>query len=632
MDSTSHVYQNIFLARIHLTSNKFLTLRLGKNNSRTFQSDTMRCFQFCAYSLLILLCVACQSTEPKEDLPNIVLIITDDQGWGDLGYHGNPAIQTPHLDELAKESVRFTSFYVSPVCAPTRSSLLTGRYSLRTGVYGTNNGHATMASEEVTLAELLKAKGYRTGLFGKWHLGDNYPCRPQDQGFDYALYHRSGGMSQVGDITTYFRYDSAYFDPVLLENGNPVQKEGYCSDIFMDQAMAFIQESASKPFFAYLAFNAPHTPLQLPQKYDSMYQNLEFRAPDYPSFKRPFPKMSKKNKVDARKVYGMVSNIDDNVGKLRNQLKRLGLDENTLLIFMTDNGPQQVRYTGGFRGQKGTVYEGGTRVPFFVSYPKKQFIDSEVDQPFAHIDVVPTLVELCRLTSTAKLDGMSFLPNLAGINNEPTERPIFSYWQRGIEEPYRNIAVRKGDFKLVGQTDYRATIQDFELFNLKTDEGEMNNLIASMPEKAQELRADFDKWYSEVIQSPHIMNPPRIVIGNAAENPTILNRNDAKGNWGVWAEENIYAYWDVEVEQAGLYDITLFFEKTPNASGRALIRVGNVQRTIEVERPTQSITFKRINLPILEGMFEAIYLKGKGRQDKIFPFYVVIEKLDETSS
>lgn len=591
----------------------------------------MSALHYYLFGLLFLL-ASCDPTGMNEVPPNIVIIITDDQGWGDLGFHGNPDIQTPNLDQLAQESVRLTSFYVSPVCAPTRSSLMTGRYSLRTGVHDTYNGGATMASEEVTLAEMLKQKAYQTGMFGKWHLGDNYPSRPHDQGFDYALYHRSGGMSQVGDITTYFKYDSAYFDPVLLENGKPIQKQGYCSDIFTDQAIDFIKTNVNNPFFVYLSFNAPHTPLQLPMEYDTMYKDLEINAENYPSFERSFPNMTDKNISDAKKVYGMVSNIDDNVGRLLNQLEQLQLEENTLVIFMTDNGPQQRRYTGGFRGTKGTVYEGGTRVPFFLRYPKKMFTNREVSQSFAHIDVAPTILDICgiRSKSQLKMDGISFLPNLVGISTEAVERPIFTYWQRGIEEPYRNVAVRKGDFKLVGQTDYQADISEFELFNIKEDEGELNNLVDAMPEKATELKAAFDDWYSEVIESPHLKNPPLIVIGNEAENPVILNRNDAKGNWGVWAEEDIYAYWNVAVENEGIYDITLHFKTQPNTSGRAVIRMGNVQRTIKVEQPNQKITLTDIKLPTYQGMFEAVYLKDRGSKRKILPFYIEIEKTSPT--
>jgi arylsulfatase A-like enzyme len=198
--------------------------------------------------------------------PNVVLVITDDQGYGDLGFTGNPHVKTPVLDNFARESIRFNQFYVSPVCAPTRASLMTGRFSLRTGVRDTYNGGAIMAPEEVTIAEILKNAGYTTGAFGKWHLGDNYPSRPNDQGFDESLIHLSGGMGQPGDFTTFAKGDSSYFNPVLWHNGEQKAYEGYCSDIFAGEAVTFIEKNQGKPFFCYLAFNAPHTPLQVPEE------------------------------------------------------------------------------------------------------------------------------------------------------------------------------------------------------------------------------------------------------------------------------------------------------------------------------------------------------------------------------
>ena len=202
-----------------------------------------------------------------ENRPNVILIITDDQGYGDFGFTGNPHVKTPVLDNFAKQSIRFNNFYVCPVSAPTRAGLMTGRYSLRTGVRDTYNGGAMMASSEVTIAEMLREGGYATGIFGKWHLGDNYPMRPCDQGFDESLIHLAGGMGQPGDFTTWPRGDSSYFDPVLWHNGKQQKYDGYCSDIFTSNAVDFLEKNRSRPFFCYLAFNAPHTPLQVPERY-----------------------------------------------------------------------------------------------------------------------------------------------------------------------------------------------------------------------------------------------------------------------------------------------------------------------------------------------------------------------------
>ncbi|MDH3649617.1 MAG: arylsulfatase, partial [Saprospiraceae bacterium] len=326
--------------------------------------------------------------------PNVILIMTDDQGYGDLGYTGNPHLQTPHLDALAKESIRFSQFYVSPVCAPTRSSLMTGRYSLRTGVRDTYNGGAIMATEEVTIAEMLRESGYNTGIFGKWHLGDNYPSRPMDQGFDESVTHLSGGMGQVGDWTTFFQGDSSYYDPVLWHNGTQKSYQGYCSDIFTDEALNFIQKNHSSPFFCYLSFNAPHTPLQVPAKYYQQYEGIN-PGDGFGKDERPFAKMSEEDKEDARKVYAMVTNIDDNVGRVLQKLEELNIQENTIFIFMTDNGPQQIRYATGLRGRKSSVYRGGVNVPFFLRFPSRFKNDQDIETMAAHIDVLPTLAALC---------------------------------------------------------------------------------------------------------------------------------------------------------------------------------------------------------------------------------------------
>jgi len=207
-------------------------------------------------ALFLLALGSCR--QPEQPLPNIVLIMTDDQGMGDVGYRNNPFVETPWIDSLAGVSIRLNNFYVSPVCAPTRASLMTGRYSIRTGVFDTYNGGAIMATSEVTLAEYLKKKNYHTGIFGKWHLGDHYPFRPGDQGFDESLVHKGGGIGQPGDIDNYFKGDSSYFNPVLYHNDVPVATRGYCSEVFTQGAIDFIQESKAKPFFLYLAFNAPH--------------------------------------------------------------------------------------------------------------------------------------------------------------------------------------------------------------------------------------------------------------------------------------------------------------------------------------------------------------------------------------
>ena len=431
--------------------------------------------------------------------PNVILIITDDQGYGDLGINGNPHVKTPVLDNLARQSTRFNNFYVCPVSAPTRSGLMTGRYFLRTGVRDTYNGGAMMAPSEVTIAEMLREAGYATGIFGKWHLGDNYPMRPCDQGFDESVIHLTGGMGQPGDITTYLRGDSSYFDPVLWHNGQQEKYDGYCSDIFAGEAMRFIESAQEQPFFCYLAFNAPHTPLQVPDKYYQIYKDID-PSTGFENDNRPFQVMSERDKEDARKVYAMVTNIDDNVGLLLKKLDDLGITENTIVIFMTDNGPQQRRYNAGMRGLKGSVYRGGVRVPFHIKYPAIGATSKDIEAVAAYIDVMPTIAGICNVKMPAdrKIDGVNLLALIKGEKKDAGDRALFFSWTRHNPELYNNMALLKGEYKIVGQTDYNAAPDSFELFDIEHDPFEQDNIVQAHPEKAIPLYNSFIMKISEL--------------------------------------------------------------------------------------------------------------------------------------
>lgn len=576
------------------------------------------------YSCLLLCSVKGFAQEKPH--PNVILIMTDDQGYGDLGITGNPHVQTPVIDKFAAESVRFNNFYVSPVCAPTRSSLLTGRYSLRTGIRDTYNGGAIMASSEVTIAEILKQGGYKTGVFGKWHLGDNYPSRPNDQGFDESLIHLSGGMGQVGDITTYFKGDSSYFDPVLWHNNKKEAYNGYCSDIFADEAIAFVEKNKDSPFFCYLSFNAPHTPLQVPEKYYQKYKDID-PASNFEDDSRPFSKMTEKDKEDARKVYAMVSNIDYNLGKLYKKLDDLNIADNTLLIFMTDNGPQQTRYVGGMRGRKGTVYQGGVRVPFYIRYPSSFKKDIDIETMTSHIDVLPTIAQVCNvdLPKERTIDGKSLLPLIMDKEVDWGNRPLFFYWTRRYPEPYFNMALQKGNYKLVGKTNYSATIEDFELFNLSKDPYEQNNIVLENKSLAKDLKVELDGIYSELITSENLINQPRIIIGSEEENPIILNRNDAGGQRGIWDQEEIYGKWRVSVEQ-GHYNIKIKFIKPIKANGRMYIEANTlVKQMVNKKEDTDIIEMKNVFFPKMDCDLIPFYAIDS---KNIFPFWVEMQKID----
>jgi len=560
----------------------------------------------------------------SQDRPNIILCMTDDQGFGDLGFHGNPVIRTPVLDQLAARSVRFNYFYVSPVCAPTRSSLITGRYSLRTGVYDTYNGGAIMASEETTVAEILRKEGYRTGIFGKWHLGDNFPFRPQDQGFEESLVHRAGGIGQVGDVKNYFEFDRSYFDPTLWYNGVPVSTRGYCSDVYTDAAMEFVGAHREEPFFVYLSFNAPHTPLQVPEEFLEGYADKDPAAASYPKLGHPLPEMSNREKDMARRVYAMVSNIDRNLGRLFEHLRSLKLDSKTAVIFLTDNGPGHRRYTAGLRARKGSVYEGGVRVPCFMHIPWLAPGPAGIDVPAAHIDILPTILNLCGvpLPPRLALDGHSLVPLIRGRSVSWAERPLFFYWQRGFPEPYRNVAVRKGHYKLVGHAPHTAGASDLELFDLQMDPYEMEDLSARLPEKALELKQEFDSWYSDIMESPHLKEPQRIRLGGHSENPVLLNRNDAKGDEGIWAQDRIYGYWDVQVEDDNFFDFTFFFRESVNQEGTMKLRLGTMQRSLRNTDPAaQRLEMRGIFLKKGNYRLEPWYRTDGGNH---LPFYVEI--------
>lgn len=572
-------------------------------------------------SLFSLTCFAQEKAHP-----NVILIITDDQGYGDLGITGNPNVHSPVIDEFARKSIRFNNFYVSPVCAPTRSSLMTGRYSLRTGVRDTYNGGAIMASDEVTMAEMLKQANYKTGIFGKWHLGDNFPSRPSDQGFDESLIHLSGGMGQVGDITTYFQGDRSYFDPVLWHNNKQEAYQGYCSDIFAEQAINFIEKNKESPFFCYLAFNAPHTPLQVPDKYYQRYKDIDPTS-GFGDDDRDLAEMTEKDKEDARKVYAMVTNIDDNIGKLLKKLEDLKLADNTIVIFMTDNGPQQSRYVGGMRGRKGDVYQGGVRVPFYISYPSAFGKNRDIETMAAHIDILPTLAQLCNveLPKERIIDGKSLLPVMLGETVDWTDRSLFFYWTRRYPEPYYNMALRKGNFKLVGKTDYNAPITDFEMYDLEKDPYEQHSIVPENQSVANKLKEELDKTYNDLITSKNLVDQPLIVIGSPYENPVILNRNDAGGQRGIWAQEEIYGKWKVKIEK-GHYDIKFKFIKPVKANGRMYLEVNTLVKQIRNEKEdTDIIEMKNVFFPKMDGDLIPYYSIG---DKSIFPFWVEMKKIE----
>jgi arylsulfatase A-like enzyme len=432
-----------------------------------------------ALILFTLLFVA--SAIQAANAPNIVLVMTDDQGYGDLGFTGNPVLNTPHLDAFARESVRFTQFHVSPTCAPTRCALMTGRHEFRSGVTHTILERERMSLKATTIAQVLKSAGYTTGIFGKWHLGDEAAYQPNRRGFDEVFIHGGGGIGQTYPGSCGDAPENTYFDPAVLHNGRFEKTRGYCTDIFFSRASEWIQaqKNTAHPFFAYIAPNAPHAPLQCPEEYIRRYAG----------------------KVDTNtaRFFGMIENIDDNFGRLLAKLERAGLAKDTVVIFLTDNGGTAgVKvFNAGMRGQKVTPYEGGTRVPCFWRWPGHIAPPQNCDALTAHIDIFPTLAQLsgARIPESIKLDGRSLVPLLMQPRSEWPDRFLFTHvgrWEKGQAErsKFINCSVRNSRFQLVNNN---------ELHDLINDAGEKRNVISEYPEVIREMRGAYEQWWSEIL-------------------------------------------------------------------------------------------------------------------------------------
>ncbi|MBI3864539.1 MAG: arylsulfatase [Planctomycetia bacterium] len=416
-----------------------------------------------------------------QERPNIILVMTDDQGYGELACHGNPIIKTPNLDRLHRESLRFTEFHVSPTCAPTRTSLMTGRHEFRSGVTHTIFERERMSLKSVTIAQVLHDAGYATGIFGKWHLGDEAPYQPGKRGFDEVFIHGAGGIGQTYPGSCGDAPGNTYFDPAILHNGTFEKTTGFCTDVFFAQALQWLdaKRSADKPFFAYIAPNAPHSPYVCPEKYSQMYEGQGLNK-------------------DAIAYYGMISNIDDNIGTLLARLKEWDIEKNTLLIFMTDNGHAIASlFNAGMRGAKGTPFQGGTRVPSFWRWPGVLPTGVDINKLTAHVDLFPTLAELGRGTygKADPLDGRSLVPLLENRNADWPDRNLFVHlgrWEKGkaAESKFAQCAIRTSRFRLVNNE---------MLFDILADPGETTNVIAEHPEAVAAMRKAYDRWWEEIL-------------------------------------------------------------------------------------------------------------------------------------
>jgi len=595
---------------------------------------------------------------PNHEKPNVIIVMTDDQGYGDLACHGNPWIKTPNLDDLYEVSVRLTDFHVSPTCSPTRAALMTGRYNNRTGVWHTVTGRSLLRENEVTMAEIFKDNGYATAMFGKWHLGDNYPRRPIDVGFQKAVWHCGGAIGNTNDY-----WNNDYFDDHYYDNGNRRAFEGYCTDVWFREAISFIDKNKDSPFFCYLATNAPHGPLYVEDRYSRQYKGDTL--------------------IPSPNFYGMITNIDENIGNLRTYLREQQIDRNTIFIFLTDNGtangiildgehwsdglPTAYGFNAGMHGKKGSPYDGGHRVPCFIHWPAGGLErGKDFDGLTAHIDLLPTLLEMCNIEkgNGPKLDGISLWKYITGkLKWQDGKRILFVDSQR-VEKPerYRRSAVMQKNWRLVFGT---------ELYDMKNDPGQLNNVADEYPERVNEMRKLYEEWFDDVFSDYKTRS--YIHIGSEDAPGMVLSSHDwmevvkPDGTRAVNSGDEdtppfahsiirrgplLNGCWDVEILDEGVYEFKLM--RWPEEAGRA-IREGIPASTVPIPggRPFsegRALDIKQARLQIREfndsvqvtdeikaATFNVSLRKGKttlktwftGKDNlSLGAYYVYIRKLD----
>lgn len=566
----------------------------------------IKSFRFIQIGLAVTALFACIAVfgSPK---PNVILIMTDDQGYSDVGFNGNPILKTPIMDEFASEATVFDHFYAWPVCSPTRASLMTGRYAHRTGVIDTQEGMSILPPSEVTIAEVLKEAGYNTGIFGKWHLGDNAPARPIDQGFDKSLVH-VGGM--IG--APYSPLDAnSYFEPVLVENGVEKQFEGYCVDIFTDEAVDFIRSSKDEPFFLYLAQNTPHHPLTVAESYAKPYLDAGLS-------------------VDTSHYYGMITNIDDNFGKVIDVLEETGTFDDTLIIFLGDNGTSSLHsqddlWESGLRGRKTYVYENGIRVPMFIKLPGDSKAGSRLNDRATVEDVMPTILDVCGLTTPVQMDGISLLPLLTGESANLPDRNFYYQFHRGTSpDRYRNICVVSGNYKLVqpvgrGVQPFSLDTMQFELYDLEKDPLEENDIAAKHPEIVARMRADYDAWFDDVCSSGFDQVPTW--IGAEGQGKVMLSRQDWRG--GGLFDGDLGTY-EMDVRSAGVYRITCRWSELLKEAHPATLKIGDQVLKKDILYAEAQCRFDAVYLPEGPCQLEAwVEIDGKKNGFR----FIEIEKL-----
>ncbi len=577
------------------------------------------------------------TAEGEKRLPNIVFIITDDQGKGDLACTGNPYIHTPNIDKLYDDAIRLDNYHVSTTSAPTRSSIMTGRHCNRVNVFHTIAGRSIVFNDEVLLPQVLAQNGYTNAMYGKWHLGDNYPNRPEDKGFHEVVRHGGGGVGQMPD---YWMND--YFDDTYYHNGVEQKYEGYCTDVFFDEAMDFVTKNQDRPFFVYLSTNAPHGPYNVPESYYNIYKDTMIDG--------------KPINDGLRRFYGMITNIDDNVKRMEEHLKKLKISDNTIFIFTTDNGTSAGRsaYNVGMTGGKGSIHEGGHRVPFFVRW-KDGGLDGgrDVNNLLAHYDLLPTFVDLLDLdfNPVKPLDGKSFVSLLKDSDAQWQNRILYMDTQREQNlVKYKSYAVMDDNWRLLNGN---------QLFDINKDLAQKNNVIDQYPEVAARLMNGYEKWWDSFLAEKVDERFGYIMVGSPKDNPARITSHDLHiGKYiNAWHQDHVLTadkgtgYWKIEFLETAEYNITLC--RFPRESGLAinskvdalpvpveLIRaapasvkddfvsaelyVAGQSKKGEITADTKEVTFK---LKVPKGKFDlqAHLLDAAGQHHPAY--YIYIEKL-----
>jgi len=513
------------------------------------------------------------------DRPNVILIVTDDQGYGDIGAHGNPVLKTPNLDILHAQSLRLDNYHVDPVCSPTRAALMTGRYASRTGVWAVTEGRQLLRRDEITVADVFAHNGYRTGIFGKWHLGDNYPYSPRYRGFQEVVTLGGGAIGEIPDF-----WGNDYFDDTYLHNGKLETYRGYCTDVFFGEALKFIRSNKSPPFFVYLPINAMHGPHKVADEYAEPYR-------------------SKGIPENRARFYGMIANFDENLGRLLTKLKQWDLEDNTIVIFMGDNGTSVDYnpktgdgYNAGMRAKKGSVYDGGHRVACFIRWPGKLQAGHEVRPITSHRDILPTLIELCDLKKPegVKFDGDNIVPLLTCNAPRWPERTMFVHRQPDHPKKWNECAVMTDRWRLVNGE---------ELYDMSNDPGQKTNVAALHPELVKKLREAYEKWWADI--SDRFDEYCHFLIGSENENPTVLTARDWHPTQGrvPWRQQTLSddkrwdnGFWAVEIVQSGQYEFTLRRFPTeankPMSAMEARLKIANIDVNKSIPKKATSITFR----------------------------------------